>query len=644
MRDNRFLPLLLFIFVLNTTLNAQWARVYVGKKNERAFSIQETYDGGLVVAGYTDSYGAGVSDFWILKLKPRGKIEWQRTYGGRFNDWGFAIQQTIDMGYIVVGATYSFGAGESDIWVLKLDSEGEIEWQKTYGKQGYERAFGVQQTLDGGYIVLGDTNSFGSKSYDLWLLKLDAQGEIEWQCRYGGNKDEYASNSVLQTYDGGYIIGGVTESFRYKSWSAWDPWILKLNSWGQIEWQHVYGGGGVSSIQQTLDGGYIVGCASYDFLFLKLNSAGGVEWSKEFGGSEDEWLRSVKQTVDGGYILTGETKSFGSGAIDILTLKLDPKGGIIWQRVHGGSEDDIAHCIYQTTDGRYILTGITDSFGLGADDLLVLKLNMQGLTDQKCKLEGNVDVSVRNPVIGNTKTPSKAKKTKIIPDVTNIKPNDTSSIAFNFCERKRMLHIEVGSGGSTSPPPGINLYRLNKEVTIKAIPVSDYYFNGWSGDVTGSLNPITITMDSHKLIKANFWRSGSGGGGGYGGDWGDGGGGGGGGWGMGGCFIATAAYGSFLHPHVKILREFRDKYLMSHKLGRSIVNIYYKFSPSIARFIAKHKALKFPVRISLLPFVSLSYSLLLFGPVITAAMLLFLVLFPILFINVFRRRRKISEE
>lgn len=640
MRNKTSLALFLLIFVFNTALNAQWARVYVGKSNERAFSIQETYDGGYVVAGYTDSYGAGASDFWILKIKPHGKIDWQRTYGGVRNDWGFSIQQTIDMGYIVVGATYSFGAGGRDFWVLKLDSEGDIEWQKTYGKEGYERAIGVRQTFDGGYIVLGDTNSFGEKSYDLWLLKLDAQGEIEWQRRYGGNKNEFASNSVLQTYDGGYIIGGVTQSYRYKSWSEWDPWVLKLNSWGQIEWQRVYGGGGVSSIRQTRDGGYIVGCDSYDFLFLKLDSAGSIEWSKLFGGTEDEWLRSVQQTFDGGYIVTGETNSFGSGAIDILTLKLDPKGGIIWQQIYGGSEDDIAHCIYQTTDGRYILTGFTDSFGLGADDIIILKLNIKGLTDQRCKLEREVDVRVDSPYIGHANTPSKAKETKSKSRITNIEPRDTTSIAFNFCELKRILHIEAEYGGTTNPSPGIRSYLLKSDVTIEAIPDSNHVFSRWSGDVSGYENPITITMDSHKSIKAHF--SSSGGGGGYGGEWG--GGGGGGGLDIGPCFIATAAYGSFLHPHVKILRDFRDKYLMSHKLGRSIVNFYYKFSPSVARFIAKHKALKIPVQISLLPFVSLSYSLLLFGPVITAAMILFLVLFPSLFIKISRRKRRIVEQ
>jgi hypothetical protein len=337
--------------------------------------------------------------------------------------------------------------------------------------------------------------------------------------------------------------------------------------------------------------------------------------------------------MDGGYIVTGETMSFGSGAVDILILKLDPKGEIEWQQVYGGKEDDIARCIHQTTDGRYILAGFTNSFGLGADDILILRLNMKGLTDQNCKLGGKADVEVTNPFIRPADTPSKAKETKSKPKVTDIKPQDSHSIAFNFCELKRILHIEAEHGGTTKPPPGLHLYLLKSDVTIEAIPDNNFYFSHWSGDITAYGNPITITMDSHKSIKAHFSYPGSGGG--YGEEWG----GGGGDWDFGPCFIATAAYGSSVHPHVKVLRDFRDTYLMSNKIGRDIVGFYYKHSPCVANLIEKYKPLGFIARISLLPFVALSYSLVNWGPLITAILIGFIFSLPVSIIHLCKKRR-----
>ncbi len=203
----------LLIFTSFLSLNAQWAKTYGGDSYDYAHSFQQTSDGGYIIAGNTSSFNTGNDrDIWILKLSSDGEIEWQKTYGGSGREEAHFIQQTIDAGYIVAGSTDSFGAGESDIWFLKLSSAGDVEWQKAYGGDKNDSASFIQQRDDGGYIIVGHTESFGAGGADIWILRLSPAGEIEWQKAYGGSEDEEA-NSFQQTSDGGYIVAGRTESF-----------------------------------------------------------------------------------------------------------------------------------------------------------------------------------------------------------------------------------------------------------------------------------------------------------------------------------------------------------------------------------------------------------------------------------------------
>ena len=195
------------------------------------------------------------------------------------------------------------------------------------------------------------------------------------------------------------------------------------------------------------------------------------------------------------------------------------------------------------------------------------------------------------------------------------------SIEANFI-RQYTLSIVAGSGGTTNPSPRSYIHDTGIEVTIKAIPNSGYRFSSWSGDASGTTNPITITIDSDKSIKANFAKEEP----------------------LaekkGGCFIATAAYGTPVHPHMEIFRNFRDRYLMNNKLSRAFVELYYKYSPFFAKIIAKNKLLKMAVQINLIPLVIFSYSMVHFGPIITAIMLVFIFIFPIFLILFFRRKMR----
>jgi uncharacterized delta-60 repeat protein len=638
------------IFTSFMCLYAQWAITYGGTYTDEAHYILQTTDGGYIVAGYTNSFGAGFYNFWILKLNSAGNIEWQKTYGGGDYDKAYSIQQTNDGGYIVLGNTESFGAGGQDIWVLKLSSEGDIEWQKTYGGSDADEAHSILQTSDGGYIVAGYTNSFGAGWYDFWVLKFSSDGDIEWQKAYGGSSDDIA-HSIQQTSDGRYIVVGETNSFGA---GGVDIWILKLSSGGDVEWQKALGGSSddiAYCIQHTIDGRYIVagytgsfGAGDYDFWISKFSSDGDVEWQKTYGGSSDDIAHSIQQTSDGGYIVAGSYIVSSStnliGAVrndyDFWILKLSSGGDIEWQKAYGGNySEDIAHAIQQTNDGGYIVAGQTASWGVGQYDFWIYKLSPEGNINPRCAFIRSTNAEVSDTDIIAEDTDITSENTDITPGDTNITPTDSNAIVSRLCVSDictLILSISYSGGGTTDPAPGTYTYDTGTEVTLKAIPSSENYYSEWFGNVQSFANTIIITMDGDKFIEVSFYIPGGGVTGRVGGgsDTGS------------GCFISTAAYDSALHPHVEVLRDFKDKYLMPNKPGRMLVYIYYKYSPIIAELIAKHKVLKVTVRIYLLPLVAFSYSIVHFGPIITSVILVFIFVLP-LFLIVFWRKRIIKR-
>ena len=565
---------LFLIFASSVYLNAQFLWVYGGTEGDEPRFIQQTTDGGYIVTGSTQSFGAGSSDIWILKLSSAGDVEWQKTYGGNASEGVGSIQQTADGGYIVAGCTYSFGAGDADFWILKLSSTGDVEWQKTYGGSSEDGAnsISIQQTADGGYIVAGRTISFGAGSEDIWILKLSSTGDVEWQKTYGGNDIDKAF-SIQKTEDGGYIVAAYTFSF---------------------------------------------GAGSEEIWILKLSSTGDVEWQKTYGGNSADAVYSIQQTADGGYIVAGYTFSFGAGEVDIWVLKLFSNGDVEWQKTYGGNDFDSARSIQQTADGGYIVAGGTRSFGSGSSDFLILKIAPNG-DIPSCGIIGSSDATVSDTSVSPSDTSVTPMDTDITPLTTDILPQESNATVYNLCPGTRTLTLSATSGGTTTPAPGSHPYDFGTRASVTATANTGYQFSKWGGDASGATNPITITMDSDKSVTAIFTTIDK----------------------KGGCFIATAAYGSSLHPYLNILRDFRDKYLMPSRVGRALVDLYYRYSLYVAGFIAKNKVLKVIAQVNLLPFVVFSYSMLHFGPTITAFMLAFVFALPIFFIWFYRRRLRI---
>jgi hypothetical protein len=262
----------------------KFARTYGGTNDDYARTVQQTSDGGYIVAGYTESFGAGGSDIFLIKTDASGNIIWAKTYGGTNLDDAFSVQQTTDGGYIVAGYTWSFGAGYSDIFLIKTDANGNVQWAKTYGGTNDDWAYSVQQTSDGGYIMAGTTWSFGAGWGDIFLIKTDANGNLQWAKTYGGGSYDYAY-SVQQTFDGGYIVAGTTASF---SAGNYDIFLIKTDAKGNIQWAKTYGGtdildSGIPSVQQTSDGGYILvsttisfGAGGADIFLIKTDARGNI--------------------------------------------------------------------------------------------------------------------------------------------------------------------------------------------------------------------------------------------------------------------------------------------------------------------------------------------------------------------------------
>ena len=357
-----------------------WTKTYGGVDIDRGYSVQQTTDGGYIITGNTKSFGAGGYDVWLLKTDANGDTLWTKTYGGTGHDYGESVQQTTDNGYIIAGYTNSFGAGNYDVWLLKTDANGDTLWTKTYGGTAWDRGYSVQQTTDNGYIITGNTRSFGAGDYNVYLIKTLMNGDTLWTKTYGGLDTDYGY-SVQQTTDNGYIIAGYTKSFGA---GGYDVYLIKTDMIGNTLWTKTYGGVDDERawlVQQTTDNGYIIagetesfGVGREDAWLIKTDMNGDTLWTKVYGGTTYDYAKSVQQTTDNGYIVVGETKSFGAGGYDLWLLKTDANGDTLWAKLYGGPMDEYGLSVQETTDNGYIITGWTKSFGAGGADLWLLRI------------------------------------------------------------------------------------------------------------------------------------------------------------------------------------------------------------------------------------------------------------------------------
>jgi hypothetical protein len=354
----------------------EWDRTYGENSSDLANSVCATSDGGYIFAGYTRSFTADSSDVYLVKIDSLGGVEWYRLLGGEDYDDAKSVQQTSDGGFILAGRTRSFGAGSNDMYVIRTNSQGDTLWTRTYGGTNSDAAESVRQTNDGGYIIAGDSRPIGSTLAEMYLVKTDSLGDTLWTRTFGGSDDRVAY-SAQQTTDAGYIIAGCNPIY---GGNEYDAYLVKTDSTGDMLWTRTYGGidrDGAVSVLQTAGGGYIVtgytrsfGAGDSDIWIINTDDNGDTLWTRTYGSEENEYSTSMQQTMDGGYVIAGGKGTYG-GETDLFLIKIDSMGDTLWSLVYGGEDIDVGSSVDLTDVGGYIIAGSIWNLVLPTDAWLV---------------------------------------------------------------------------------------------------------------------------------------------------------------------------------------------------------------------------------------------------------------------------------
>jgi len=378
--------LLVFLLFVTQSVFAQimFQSHYGGTADDFGCKVIQTSDNGYFVAAITESYGAGYRDIFLIRTNEFGDTLWTKTIGGLQDDQPNDMKKTSDNNYIIAGSTSSFGAGNSDVYLLKVDQNGDTIWTKTYGGSMDDQAYDVIQTSDGGYLVIGSTTTFTSGFSSVYAIRTDSNGDTLWTKTY----EEKYSNvgcSVVQLSDGGFFFCGSTQ--EYASSGTADCYFIRTNSQGDTLWTKTFGGNNYDGAFNAYDvgNGIIISGTTKSFgaggndIFLGLfNYNGDNLWIKTYGGINSDYGGAFSRTNDNGYIITGYTKSFGGGDQSMYLIKTDNNGDTLWTRTFGQIEE-WGGCVQQTSDNGYIISGDISWYGKGIDVYLV-KTNSDGIS------------------------------------------------------------------------------------------------------------------------------------------------------------------------------------------------------------------------------------------------------------------------
>lgn len=370
-------------FFMNAQVAVTFQKNYSGAYAMDGLDVIPAKDGGYIITGKITNDIINDMDIYIIGTNSTGDIQWTKTYGGNKPEYSFGILQATDSsGYFIIGYSQSFGGGDYDTWLLKINNNGDTLWTKTYGTWGNDQGQEIIPTSDGNYMITGGSNSPPNNSYQAYLIKIDPNGAILWEKYYGGPNYEIG-NSVKQTPDGGYIMLGITYSYGVNG----DAYLVKTNSTGDTLWTKRFGGNqldeGIFIVVNT-DSSYTF-CVrdsstagkNIDVQIIKADPNGTIIWDKHYGGTEKDTDKMIQKTSDGGYIVSAITRSFGLSLPDMWILKLDSGGDTLWTRRFGGSDNEHCYSTRQTSDGGYIAVGKCESFSQ-EDGIMFLKLNSTG--------------------------------------------------------------------------------------------------------------------------------------------------------------------------------------------------------------------------------------------------------------------------
>lgn len=412
-------------------INVSLIKTLGGTKNDSGQSVVATADGGYAILGYSQSIDGDITnktdesfDYWILKYNAENELLWQKTIGGSSDERGSSIIQTQDGGYAILGFSFSSdgdvteNGGLQDYWLVKLDANGNISWQKTFGYQGVDSGISVIQSNDQGYLISGilDVTASGGEGNssrstnrhaggDYWVLKLNSSGDLEWSKYFGGNFTD-APQDAIQTADNGFIIVGSSDSNDTdisNNIGTYDYWVLRISALGDLVWEKSFGGSQIDEARAIIasnDGNYIItgdtrsndndislNKGAADLWLIKINPNGELLWEKTIGGSNFDVARSIVKSQNNGFILAGSSRSNNidvsenNGQNDAWILKVDDNGNLLWETTVGGSNIDFAYSIAELNDGSIVAVGDTTSDdgdipeNKGFTDLLLIKID-----------------------------------------------------------------------------------------------------------------------------------------------------------------------------------------------------------------------------------------------------------------------------
>ena len=361
-----------------------WERTFGGHGAEKAYATTEMADGGFVVAGHTLSRGRLRYDAMVVRFDRTGRILWQRIFGGRDTEQIYGIVALKDGGVAVAGHTRSSGAGESDIWVVRLDTGGKIVWQRTFGGTANDRARSIAAAPDGGLIVAGFTRSRGAGDGDAWILRLDRDGKLIWDSVYGKKGDDGAFN-IIPLPGGGFAVAGYSQGLGE---DAYEFWVLWVDDGGWVKWERRFRRGmfaAATALTPASNGGlYVVGMSHEtskerpNVWVLHLDRYGAFVWQKQIGGPKTDGGWGVAATADGGFVVLAATASRGAGSTDAWLMRFDRSGKLLWERLYGQALWDRPTALLVTRDGGLLVTGYTTSKGNGQEDFWLLRLDDRG--------------------------------------------------------------------------------------------------------------------------------------------------------------------------------------------------------------------------------------------------------------------------
>ncbi len=380
--------LLFTLTILATTfiINAQapsilWSQTFGGPNDDVGHDIIKTTDGGFALCGYTESYGKGGKDAIVIKIDKDGKVEWEKYFGDKGDEEANAIIQTSDGGYLFCGYTDSKGKGKKDFYIVKLDSKGVLQWETTQGGKKHDIANSVIETYDGNYVITGQTKSRGAGNYDIWTIKLDTKGDDIWRKTRGGKSMDVGNTVVEHPADSSLIVLGTTYSDAN---GMSDLWLIKFNRKGKRIWTKKYGDLGKEEGNALLlksTGEYIMAGSVQEkterysnFWVVGFTAQSWDDWEQDYGSSKDEAATALSETTDNGVLACGYTNTYGEGKYDFWIMKFNAAGNRLWAETYGGPEDDVAKSIIALGTNEAIVCGYTESDGSGRKDIWVTYL------------------------------------------------------------------------------------------------------------------------------------------------------------------------------------------------------------------------------------------------------------------------------